>query len=206
LDYDCTFGLDCCSINPEKSCSDLGGDICFADEDCSGDETYNSVDQKSCCLTGSCVPSAAPTPTEEETECKKAGGGCYTSCTGNEEESTSLTSSCDSGEKCCVAKAAGEEAKSYWWIWVLLILILLIILAIVFRDKLRPYWEKLFKKKPTGPRPSTLGLPSAGMPPAMPQRRILPPSAQRPMPGPRPAPRPAGQTDDVLKKLREMGK
>ncbi|HLC86664.1 MAG TPA: hypothetical protein VJH65_00080, partial [Candidatus Nanoarchaeia archaeon] len=35
LDYDCTFGLDCCSINPEKSCSDLGGDICFADEDCS---------------------------------------------------------------------------------------------------------------------------------------------------------------------------
>ena len=64
LDYDCTFGLDCCSINPEKSCSDLGGDICFADEACSGDETYNSVDQKFCCLNGgTCTP--FPVPSEE---------------------------------------------------------------------------------------------------------------------------------------------
>ena len=84
----------------------------------------------------------------------------------------------------------------------MLILIILIIVAIIFRDRLRPYYYKLkskFGKSKPGPKAPPRFSPRPGAP-----RRILPPSSRH-SPVRRPVKR-SGEIDDVLKKLKEMGK
>lgn len=136
-----------------------------------------------------------------------------------------------SGEVCCAlaCQSAPEESeeepeeqitpgtkRSYALIWILLILIILVVLGIIYRDKLKKLFNKLkskFKKKGPGPRPGP-GRPYH--PPytshplqrplprkMMPGRRVMP--AQRRMP-PKPRPKSSSELDDVLKKLKEMGK
>ena len=89
-----------------------------------------------------------------------------------------------------------KSGKSFWWLWVLGILIVLIALAIVFKDKLKDFYDKFTTKKPA---------PKSGMPPRIsePQRRIIPQQPQYPR---RPIPQRKSELDDVLKKLKEMGK
>ena len=92
-----------------------------------------------------------------------------------------------------------KTEKSFWWLWVLGILIVLIALVIVFRDKLKDFYSKLTTKKPKGP-PSRPGMHE------VPQRRI-PSSQQHHQQYPRrPIPQRKSELDDVLKKLKEMGK
>jgi len=198
--FDCFGTSVCCSREKVlDTCSEQGGEICDSDEKCSV-STVEALDTDECCV-GSCRP-----PTEK-TECQLYGdGNCRTSCYSNEEESEY---NCPSGSICCVEKTA---KASYWWIWVLIVLIILTILGIIFRKNLRIYLtkikERLGKFKFGGAKPGPKPRFPPGGPGGIPQRsvprRILPPSQGRPVQ--RPPQRSKTEIDDVLKKLKEMGK
>jgi len=204
--YSC-FGIEVCCTEPEisKECvKDLGGEICSSGEDCTGGVWEDASDLsygEKCCVGGTCEDSGA-----EVSECERYGGICRTSCDDEEEENSD---ECDySGDVCCVEKTALTPEKNYWWIWVLLSLIVLTLIGIIFRDKLRPFWFRMksgFKKsKPPGPG----ALPPLRTARRVIPRRILPPTQRRPptRPVPHPASKPKSEIDDVLKKLKEMGK
>jgi len=201
-DYTGCFASKCCSKERVlDTCSEQGGKICDSDKTCSI-STVEASDTTECCL-GSCqVPSVTP-------DCELYGdGSCSTSCYSDEEITEDYD--CNAGEVCCVEKTISEQ-RSYWWIWVLLVLIVLVVMGIIFRDKLRPVWFKLkskFRKSKPGPKPGPRGFPPRrpGMPPQRVRpRRILPPAQRKPVKRPV-AGKPRKDMDDVLKKLKEMGK
>ncbi len=211
--YDCPGTYKCCDIQETgETCIQQGGEICSSEESCIGGTTLNTPNLEVgeiCCFSGSCEVSS---PTINE--CEEQGGICKTFCSENEEKEFY---SCEySSDSCCFSKSSKKEDKSYWWLWLLIILIILVILAIIFRDKLRPYYyrikakiSKKFDKGNSGKgssRPAENKRPGPpGMPPGMRRpfsRRIVPPS-QRPK---KRANSKNSEIDDVLKKLKEMGK
>ena len=155
-----------------------------------------------------CAGGGSCSTRQEPSECETNSGICRAEgCTSSEQEASY---SCDlSGESCCVLKSGG--GKSYWWIWVLLILIVLVVLGIIFRDKLRMLWFRMSSGgKPSGQKPPYRpSYPPSGyqrpMMQRVPERRILMPQPLR-----RPIARAASgaqkELDDVLKKLKDMGK
>jgi hypothetical protein len=200
-EYNC-FGATniCCDREAIlETCSEQNGEDCISGERCSS-STIEASDTSECCL-GTCQEIS------DETECEENYGICRSSsCYSGEEESTD---DCESEDVCCIEEEP-TESKNYLWVWILLILIVLIVLGIIFRDKLRPVWFKIkskFKKK-RGPR-GRQGFPpmTPGRPPQRVQRRILPPQGGGRPPVRRPTQgKPKKDMDDVLKKLRDMGK
>jgi hypothetical protein len=203
-EYDCFSVLHICCDKEELlgSCEEQGGEICNSDETCSISNAEAS-DTSECCL-GSCQPQS------ESTECELYGDGiCRTSCYSSEEE---LDYDCPSEGVCCVEKTV-SEGTNYWWVWVLIILIILVIVGIIFKDKLRPLWfkfktkvlDKISKGKgKSGPAPKSrpgFSPSRPGMPPQNQMQRRISPPVQR-----KPVEKPKGDIDDVLKKLKEMGK
>ncbi|MDP2673055.1 MAG: hypothetical protein Q8O84_04550, partial [Nanoarchaeota archaeon] len=120
-----------------------------------------------------------------------------TSCESGEKENLNYLCN-DFSQSCCMQKTT----TSFWWLWVLGILIVLIALAIAFKDKLKDFYYKLSTNKPKG-NPSRPGMPSRIN--EIPQRRIIPPQSHPQYPR-RPIPQRKSELDDVLKKLKEMGK
>ena len=198
-------GLSVCCTNdkPSQTCAELGGEVCDYSETCDGISEYEASDllsSESCCI-GTCE---APTITTQS-ECEQNFGNCKdTACESGEKENLNYLCN-DVSQYCCIQKSE----KSFWWLWVLGILIVLTALAIVFKDKLKDFYDKFTTKKPA---------PKSGMPPKMseiPQRRltrVIPvgrifPQQQHPPQYPRrPIPQKKSELDDVLKKLKEMGK
>ena len=206
-DYDCDGLYVCCNQeNIQPTCSDLSGEICASNEYCLGGNTQSVTGLsygEECCVEGSCEIRVV----DEENECISAGGICESfSCASGYEES--LTESCDFGDTCCIS--TGKTGGNYLWIWILFILIILIVVAIIYREKLKEIYHKM--KSGKGPStPSQHRRP--GYPPAPRYNRV--PSRRPPMqrkimpPQPRPAQKPAKnprELDDVLKKLKQMGK
>ncbi len=203
--YECAGSRVCCEEKALQTCSEMGGEFCNDDETCTGN-FESDVNGDECCLGGYCKDDSGEQP--QKSECELAGGSCYTSCTDQEEQSPE---ECNyASDVCCMPK--GDDG-SLLWLWILLIiLIILVVLGIVFRDKLQPYWNKIiikFKKGGEGsPVSNQRGPPRGppGMPPRQPRpRQILPPSS-RPQPRPMPQKKNSGEMDDVLKKLKDMGK
>lgn len=205
--YDCAVAMKCCDTSESTgSCLDEGGVVCDSDEECSGSEktTSDLSYGETCCVSGTCQP------VEEISACEEQAYDCRYECLSDEEP---VSYDCtDSSDSCCAPKTTSTPSgKSYWWIWVLAVLIILVILGIVFKEKLKPYWFKLQSKfKGSGKSSSSSGSPRGppGMPPRMMpsmQRTILPPSGrpQQRMISPS---KPKSDIDDVLKKLKEMGK
>ncbi|MEK6823430.1 MAG: hypothetical protein AABY06_00185 [Nanoarchaeota archaeon] len=195
--YNCPGLSTCCTKDKSaQTCSELGGEICDSSEDCDGIPEYGTSDLlsgESCCI-GTCKE---PTITTQSA-CEENFGTCKDiSCESGEKED--LSYACDDvSQYCCMQKTG----KSLWWLWALGILIILIALAIVFKDKLKDFYDKLtIKKKPSFP-------PRPGIPQRMqeiPQRRIIP-QQQPQMRRPFPQRERKSELDDVLKKLKEMGK
>ncbi len=208
--FDCSGFNNCCSVEPrQQTCSELGGDICTSSQVCVGGNDVSSPDLRvgeSCCVSGVCQTRSSETG-GTLSACEASGGTCRASsgCNSGEEESTLY--SCDiSGDICCVQKTT--TPKNYTWIWILLILIILVTLAIIFREKLRMLWLKISRgsggSKPTS-GPSRPSFPPRFAPMRMPERRIIPSSNQVQR---RPMPKSGAQKelDEVLRKLKEMGK
>ncbi|MEN7981920.1 MAG: hypothetical protein ABFQ65_00550 [Nanoarchaeota archaeon] len=211
--YDCTGFDKCCSKEEVlETCEDLNGEICNSNQQCSGGTSENTFDLnygQSCCINGACE-----TKVVEEFTCESSRGICrIDGCDDNEESSYDT---CEFGDTCCVTKTSKE--KNYLWLWILIFLILigLVILGIFKKDKLRELWFRLkskFKKSSSGSgnlrrpprRPST---------PASAQRRIIqgrtsPPRralVKRPSKITRPSSKAPSEINDVLKRLKEMGK
>lgn len=207
LDYSCPGFSVCCSEDePSLTCEELQGEICDDTvQECDGSEDYTASDVGSgetCCI-GSCKEKQA----EIESECEQNFGVCRDyGCDPNEE---SLSFSCDfTYQSCCTVKA---EKKGLGWLWALIILIILTALAIIFREKLKDFYFELKNKSKKGPRPPKTGAPMhrPAQQQRMPLRTIIPPRPHPTMPR-RPMPpaqgRKKGDIDDVLKKLKEMGK
>ena len=198
LSANCPGGAKCCSKPVElKTCSEMDGKICDKDETCNGDVLESSTTEK--CCVGNCI---TPSP-DEKTECEKNSGTCASVC-GSDEEAQNYK--CEFSDDVCCVKA-GIGGKSYWYIWVLSVLIILVILGIIFRDKLKFYWNKFSSGfgKPSHPPsqfPSSPSQPMQRM--GIPRRQMIPNVQQR---AARPAySKPRGELDEVLKKLKEISK
>ncbi|MCK4647601.1 hypothetical protein KAT24_01575 [Candidatus Pacearchaeota archaeon] len=193
----------CCSVESLlESCLLQGGEICSSGELCSG-ETVAAADTEKCCVSGECVE-IEDDGGEEKSECERYGGECKSFCSSDEESSSY---DCPSFDVCCFDKSK----KTYTGIIIFGILIILTVLGIIFRKKLRKYWLKIkskFGKSKPGSRRGPRGFPpgpSSSIARRTTPRRILPPG-QRPVRRYTPRQKPKGEMDDVLKKLKEMGK
>ncbi len=198
-------------------------------------ETSDLEEGETCCLWGSCEDSEGPSTggEDEESECVDRGGTCEIGdrCSSGYKE-RSIWDCDSSGEICCVEDTSAgpeeepEEEKSYWWLWVLFALIVLATLGILFKDKVREFILKIKTRggkkggfsgsgSSSGPR-GPPSYPRRPMRRPMPQRKILPPQMRPSRPtgppgsGPpikKPLPNSKNkELDDVLKKLKEMGK
>jgi len=222
LDYDCNAPNKCCSVSlAEKTCEEQGGQKCASNQKCSGKVIPFASDvfsYETCCdkNQGFCQD-IEDGDTTTDSECKQNNGVCRESCHSSEE--TANYDCTESSDDCCVDEKIPKPKPNYLWLWILIILIILTVLGIVFKDKLRPFWIKIksggrgrkrrppgFGRRSPGPPPGSLRMPLRK--PS--ERRVIPssPTMQRPGPlsRPRPKTRPNREVDDVLKKLKEMGK
>ena len=213
--YECSGWNNCCSKEQVlETCSDLNGDICNSNQKCAGGDSRNTFDLdygQICCIKGVCEEK---TSTAEEFTCESSGGICrINGCETNEETSYDT---CEFNDDCCVTKTTSAESN-YLWVWVLLFLVLIALVGvgIVKRDKLREYWFRLkskFKKNPPLPpginRP--LGRPMYSSQQRRPMQGMSSPSQRplirRPSRIARPSPKAPNEINDVLKKLKDMGK
>jgi hypothetical protein len=208
--YDCSSFDKCCSKEESlETCEDLSGEICNSNQQCAGGTSENTFDLsygQTCCVAGACEAK-----TTEEFTCASSGGTCrYDGCSSGEESSFET---CEFGDTCCVKKTTASS--NYLWLWILIFLILigLVVLGIFKRDKLREYWIMLkskFSKSPPSSsgarppyRPSTPGSMQRRMIQGRPQSRSF---NARPSRIARPSSKAPSEINDVLKRLKEMGK
>jgi hypothetical protein len=204
--YDCAGTFKCCDTpKSSNTCVEQGGEVCTSGQTCSGD-TIDADDLslgEVCCTGGICEAQ------EQKTECEIYGGECGYSCGDNQEESSY---ECNGNYICCIEKTGGESwlkslfSGGAWLIWLLAVLIILAVFGIIFRNKLKSYFYKIKSKFGRG-KPGSGGTYPRFPPSATPvnrplPRRILPPSYQ----SKKPYPRKKSEIDDVLKKLKDMGK
>ena len=217
---------ECCSIPPaQKTCTDLEGIVCNKNEYCKQGTSVSAsglLSGQVCCVGSNpaCELISSKDPT-----CVLAGGICRVSgCEDNEEITTAYD--CEYAQDYCCTLKTTKKGASTLWIWILVILIILVVLGIAFKDKLRDLLLKIkskFRKSKGGPGPIPPGFRRPPPPhypflrrphpmarPSSFERKILPP---RPPEQPRrPIARPSSKTgaqkelDEVLKKLKEMGK
>ena len=205
-EFDCAGSLQKCCTTPVviETCSESGGDICSSNEICRGGTSVDASDLRTgelCCAGGSCEPA------QQATECQSNLGTCRSfGCDTNEEQASFSCKS--SSDVCCVQETGG---KSYWWVWALLVLIILVVLGIIFRDRLRMLWHRMKsggKPKP-GPPHYPPYFPGGYQRPPMqrvPERRILMPMQPLKRPIARVKTGAQKELDEVLRKLKEMGK
>jgi hypothetical protein len=192
----CTNTLSvCCTKNViAPLCASQNGVFCTSGQSCSGqiESASDTISGKTCCVGGSCS-----NPVLTQSACESSGGSCQSSCNNNQQ---SLSQTCAlTSEVCCIT----QQGSNTIWIWILLILIVLVLIGILFRKKLRVLWFRI-KSKFTkgGGKPQPGYQPRPPFPPRPPmsfQRRPLPPQPPRQQQKP-------SEINDVLKKLKEIGK
>ena len=212
-EYDCGFDNCCSQEQVLETCSDSNGDICNSNQQCVGgssESTFDLTYGQTCCVGGACEEKTVA----EAFTCESSGGVCrIEGCETNEESSFDT---CEFGDTCCVEKTTQEANYLWLWILVFLVLIALVSIGIVKRDKLREYWFRLksnFKKSPPSApgRGRPFGRPVT---PAASQRRLMQgrpsqarrPAVRRPSRIARPSSKAPSEINDVLKKLKDMGK
>ncbi|MDD3151122.1 MAG: hypothetical protein PHV68_09880, partial [Candidatus Gastranaerophilales bacterium] len=111
---------------------------------------------------------------------------------------------------CCAAKGEEPKTKSYLWLWILilLILILLVVLGYLYRETLKAYWITYRGNKKSPPSRGSPFLPPSS--PSSFQRGIHPrrivPVSNNPSSRTMPVRKSSGEMEEVLKKLKDMGK
>ncbi|MCW8965687.1 MAG: hypothetical protein OQK82_03235, partial [Candidatus Pacearchaeota archaeon] len=141
--YDCDGVQKCCSEDAKvETCSEIGGNICSSNQECSDGTTESTFDLSSgetCCIEGSCVAKST-----QEYTCESSGGTCrIDGCSDDEQVSYE---SCEFGDTCCVEKEKQKASLLWLWVLILLLLIGLVILAIWKKDKTRELWLRIKSK------------------------------------------------------------
>lgn len=210
----CSGSFACCNKDKViETCEEQLGDICNSNQNCIGGIEPQASDLgvgEVCCVGGSCQ-----VPSVDLSACELAGGECRVSgCFDDEQESFE---SCDfTSNTCCISKQPG--GINVFWIVFLAFLIVLVVVGIIYKDKLRKLLFR-FKNKfmplrgGAKPGPSGPGGRRPPFPPLSPAMRRRP-VPRRVIPTPirtsthRIASRikPRKEFDDVLKKLKDMGK
>lgn len=212
--YSCSGSFVCCSQEKIiETCFEQRGEICNSNQNCAGigSVTVGASDLflgQLCCVSGSCQEVSTGGGDTDVSSCESFGGTCRVNgCFDEEKEDFDLT--CDfSTDVCCVSETEPEKTSSLLWVWILLGLIVLVVLGIIFRDKLRPLWFRIksgFGKGRRGPRrppPGMHPMPLRGFRRRMP-RRITPVNQKLSKKIPKKS---QSEIDDVLKKLKDMGK
>ncbi len=211
--YTCLGADICCSTNvPQQTCAEKTGSICTVGQTCSGGQMVVASGTSLCCVGGICTSAAVI-----QNECQLNAGTCSASCSSSQEEKQ-FSCGASSALKCCTVK----QVKSKTGIIILLIiLIILVILAIIFRHQLQ-IWAFRIKsrfssgkaqgssKRPPSPPSSypSLNRPRmpvfSSMPARFPTRQS--PARQSPSVLSKTGKKISGEFDDVMKKLREIGK
>jgi len=193
--YKCPGATKCCST-PKlvQACSEQNGEICQSNENCINGRTESASDLSAgeiCCIGGTCEEKIS------EDECITYGGNCRDfECESGEDRAYY---DCSYSQICCIE----GEKPSYWWIWFLIILIILLVLGIIFRKKIRPYYDKIISKFKKKPKTFTPSKPFKKAYPPISQKRMVFP---KPNPIKKPAKKNSDELDEVLKKLKEMSK
>ena len=228
--YTCSGYQQVCCTTPEAQTT-CTGSICNANQNCQGGQTSYTSDLQAgqiCCNTGTCVDKTPAT--DNSTLCSSAGGTCSTSTSCSSGYSENSLYNCNNGGICCIQN---PKHSSLWLIILFGILILLTIFGFMYKDKLKEFIDKKrgdngssntqnpFRRGPPGypprnvesfRRPVTPVPPRKIIPRTMPPRR---PTNSRPLPNPprynpnsgsRPKPKTPKELEEVLKKLKEMGK
>lgn len=204
--YSCSSGTFVCCDTPRTFdiCSEQGGNICSSSQNCVGGTVVEASDIRageSCC-TGRCEEKSV------RNDCQLAGGVCRSFACGDSEEES--TNSCDFGSDiCCLPKE--ESIGLGLFAWILIILIIIVILAIIFRERLRPYWNKIKSKFDKGDSTPQRKIQTPRFPPASsqipfkakPRRMPLPQQRRQPIRKPQKVQR-SGELDKVLKQLKEI--
>ncbi len=201
--YDCSTGV-CCSKSPIKqSCQEQGGQLCGADESCSGSSAQSS--EGTCCL-------ATCEPASQQTACEISGGICSSSCS---DQTNQIGESCeDTSQVCCKANQVSKSGTNWvLWIILLIILIALAVVGIKFKDKIR---LMLYKKSQSPPSSYKPGFPPGGRPPFppasgaipfKPQQRMISPQGSLPAVVNKPRQTPEDkEIEETMRKLKDMGK
>jgi hypothetical protein len=197
--YKGCFGTNiCCNKNKLlESCSEQNGELCSSGEECLGGDSVSSSDSTSskiCCIDGDCGISIT-------TECEDNGNTCKNSCSTQEQISSY---SCPSSQVCC--SPAEKNPVNILVIVILLILISLVVLGIIFRNKIREFFFRFKGKGKLSPAGGPRFPPTSSSkisPNAIPRRIIQNPPQRVPL---RPSMKNNSEFDDVLKKLKEIGK
>jgi len=204
LNYSCSSYYVCCDTEKiEQTCEEAGGQICTGGEECTGTVLEYS-DTRYCCFD-ECEESE-----ELDYDCEDYNGICESFECEEGYVQTNEYKCAYYGDICCILEDKPGPSPLFW---ILVVLIILVVLGIVFRTKLKEFWFRIkskFRKSPPprrGPRPGFPHVPSI-----IPRRRIMSrrvmPAVHRPTP--RPVPKHPRKThaelDEVLKKLKEMGK
>lgn len=195
----------CCNKNVQsQTCADLKGQLCSSSQVCnvSSISSSDSTGSQVCCpSTGSCV--TLPPTTNL---CDTSGGTCKSSCGSGEVVNYSAVCSVSS-QYCCIQSTTSEGGNSNTALIIaLVVLVVLAALGIIFRKKLMKLWFRMKSKSGGrgGPQPPRYGpRPPPGYPPRSPPGGY---SQARRMPQRGPAPRSSSEVNDVLRKLKDMGK
>ncbi|MDE1848926.1 MAG: hypothetical protein KGH55_02750 [Nanoarchaeota archaeon] len=189
----------CCSANTAvPSCAAQDGQICNSTQICPSGYLTNANDTLSsgqiCCLASCTIQQ-----TSVQSDCEAASDNCRTQCL-NGEQPSQLSCS-PTGGICCVPSPS--QSPNYAWIIILSVLIFLALIALVSRKKLRMLLLR-FKSGSKGGKPSSAPPRGPPFPPfqspmTFQRRQPIAPSRQQP-------PKSSAELNDVLKKLREMGK
>jgi len=200
--YTCSGPFVCCDKKKVlQSCSVQGGEICSSSQSCTGGtiaQASDALTSQVCCVGGTC---ASKNETTQLSACESASGTCRIgSCLSGEKQSFET---CEFGSDLCCLPQKQSSSGSVVWVLLLLVLIAGVVFGIIYREKLRRLWfqikSRFFKG---GSKPSYSGRPGPGLPPSsMFPRRLLP--VQRPSAKPS---KTRGELDEVLKKLKDMGK
>lgn len=223
-----------CSGTPKVTDGLLTGQACCVSGTCKiKTVTNNSCTKNTDCATGKkCVNGICTTSGTNSYSCEEQeGSSCENAGVCGKGYSLDEYYSCSDSESVCCIKDAKSTSKL--WLWILLILIVLIVLGIVFREKISALLLRLKtnfgKKKTKGPASSPILLGRPGPPMGPPptynrtpvrghmERRILPPQRapvktneqlRKPLlqPVKRTGSKSKEELDEVLKKLKEMGK
>ncbi len=208
LDYSCSTYYVCCDTEEiQETCSDAGGKICTIGEECTGN-TLDALDTVRCCFE-ECEE------LEPENQCESVEGGVCEPAECGEGYERDYDYDCDYyGDVCCME---ADKPGINPLFWILIILVVLVALGIIFREKLKSFWFRMksnFRKSPPPKRSLRSGLPSISS--NQMRRRVMPrrvmPLEHRPAPRPTPKHAPKkharghSELDEVLKKLKEMGK